>query len=76
MDTRDRERARAKGITPDEDLATAVRTLIATDGEPVALSRLHMSMQTVARLGAGLPVNRSSIELARLRLGLADDDDA
>jgi len=46
-----------------------VRRLIA-DGEAVALEQLRMSSQTVARLAAGLHVNRSSVELARVRLGL------
>jgi hypothetical protein len=48
----------------------AIRRIIADDGEPVATERLGVSAQTLARLGAGLPVNRASVELARLRLGI------
>lgn len=72
MQSGERER-NAKGIVAPEEVQAAVRRLIA-DGEAVALSQLRMSSQTVARIGAGLHVNRSSVELARVRLGLGEDD--
>jgi hypothetical protein len=62
---------RAKGIVAPEDVQTAVRQLVA-QGEAAAIARLQMSSQTVARLGAGLNVNRASVELARMRLGLSE----
>ena len=41
-------------MVPPEELQVAVRQLLAgTGGEVVALSRLQMSIQTVARIGAG-----------------------
>jgi hypothetical protein len=61
-------RDRAKGVEPEEAVAARVRKLIASEGEAAALSRLQMSSQTVARIGAGMRVNRSSIELAKLRI--------
>jgi hypothetical protein len=72
VQSEERER-NAKGIVAPEEVQVAVRRLIA-DGEAVALSQLRMSSQTVARIGAGLHVNRSSVELARVRLGLDEDD--
>jgi hypothetical protein len=71
MGTRDRQ----KGMTPAEDLAAAVRNVIASDGEAVALTRLEISPQTLARIGAGLNVQRASIALARMRLGLPQGGD-
>jgi len=73
VESKERER-NAKGIVAPEDVQAGVRRLIAV-GEAEALSQLRMSSQTVARIGAGLHVNRSSVELARMRLGLAEGDD-
>jgi hypothetical protein len=64
-------RERAKGVVAPDDVQAAVRKLVAR-GEAAAIARLQMSSQTVARLGAGLNVNRASVELARMRLGLGE----
>lgn len=66
---------RAKGIVPGKEVASAVRKLIAADDEATASSRFLMNPQTIARLGAGLPVNRASMELGHVRLGVGEDLD-
>jgi len=63
-------RRRAKGVVAAQELQVAVRSIIAVDGELRVSQRLRLSPSTIARIGAGLPVNRASLDVAIHRLGL------
>jgi hypothetical protein len=66
---------RDKGaVVPSRAVANGVRDLILRDGEYRAAERLAMGRQTLARLAASLPCRRSTVEVARTRLGLDGDE--
>lgn len=54
----------------DEAVASALRGLIARDGEAAAVARVGMARATVARLCAGLPVQPTTLIVAAQRLGV------
>jgi hypothetical protein len=65
-----------KGIRPPETVQTAVRELVENLGEARAVEQLGLSRQSVARLALGLRVQRGTVAMARLRLGMGDADAA
>jgi hypothetical protein len=61
-----------KGVEPSAAVQAAVKKLIAEVGEEAASVRAEMSAQTLARLAAGLSVNRSTLGMIRSRLGIVE----
>jgi len=65
------ENQSAKGVVPPDNVRDAVAALLRED-EKGAVKRLELSAQTLARVAAGARVNRSTIGVIRLRLGLGE----
>jgi hypothetical protein len=59
-------------VVPPRSVADGVRDLIARLGERAACEQLAIGRQTVVRLACSLPCRRSTVEVARARLGIAD----
>ena len=62
----------AKGIVPPDDVIAAVAALVKAEGECSVASRLGVSVQTLARVGSGMTVNRTTILAVRVGLGLKE----
>ncbi len=59
-----------KGAPPTEAVQAAVRKLVEDRGEEAAIVHLGLSRQTIARLAGGLSVQRATVTVVKLRLGL------
>jgi hypothetical protein len=51
----------SRGITPPDDVRAFVERLAKKEGTEAASDRLQLSRETIARLMAGLPVQRATI---------------
>jgi hypothetical protein len=62
-----------KGVAPSEAVQAEVRRLVEDRGEVAAMAHLGLSRQTIARLAGGMSVQRATMTVVKLRLGISDD---
>jgi hypothetical protein len=62
---------RSQGVTPSEQLRTAVAGVYQAKGERVTVEVLGASRPSIARVIAGLPVRRGTLALERFPDGYA-----
>jgi hypothetical protein len=62
-------------VQPGEDVQQKVRELIIERGETRAAAHIGVARQTATRICAGLPCNRSTVELVKLKLARINGDD-
>jgi hypothetical protein len=61
-----------KGVRPPESVQAAVRELIEQRGEAAATSQLGIASATVSRLLSGQRVQRGTVAMVRMALGMTD----